>query len=355
MTYFADSDSDSPVPKPSDQMAPTVTLPDAADVASTENGSADIAPASPYSSSSPAAATYPSYPSYPAASTQTASSSVAAQQGMYDPNGYTAGNVPLSSSAGNASTYPPQATAGMGYQPSTPDYSAMGSYQSPTSSGYSPTQGSGYNPTQPNAQYSLGGGSYDIQASQAQAATASPVYADSAQSYANNAGTYGSSGTYSSRTPGGSTATSPYQVPAMPSQGSGYDAGLVQEPYPSQATPAYPGTGASSSNSYSANPSGYSAESAAAGSVAPMPTLPALPSGYTNTQPAYDPGNTGYQPQGVPEYQVPATGGYVQQATATETEFAPGSVSRYPSASTQNNTSSGSAQLGSYGTAGALY
>ena len=292
---------------------------------------------------------------------------------MYDPNGYTAGNVPLSS-------YPPQATAGMGYQPSTPDYSAMGNYQAPSNSGY--------NPAQSSAQYSLGGGGYDIQP---QGATTPPVYSDAGQSYANNTGAYanntgsyanntgayannantgmyaGNTGAYANNTgaygntagsnsmmPGGA-ATSPYQVPTMPSQGSGYDPGLVQEPYPSQGAPAYPGMGASSDNSYSANPSGYTAESAAAGSVASLPTLPALPSGYTNTQPAYEPGKTGFQPQGVPEYQVPTTGGYVQQATATETEFAPGSISRYPSASTQNNTSTGAAQLGSYGTAGALY
>ncbi len=328
MTYFAKSD-DSPVPKPSDQMAPTVTLPSASEVASANNASGGMAPTSPYGQKGIGDTSYSS------TAGQVSSANITPQRGAYNLNGYT-GSLPnspsasdyrLSSSAHDPTPYGPQTAAGSAYNSATGGTVAY----SETGNGYQASQNSGYSTTPP-AQYGLGGGAYDIQ--QAQAAAA-PAYATPSLPYGSNA------------TPSTGSNTSPYQIPPLPSQGNGYDSGLVQDPYRPPTTP-YTGAGASTENSYSGYSSGYTADPAAVSSVASLPSLPSLPNAYSNTRPAYDPGQTGYNPPNVPAYVPPTTGGYVQQATATQPTYTPGSVSRYSSTPSQG-TSAG------YGATGGVY
>ncbi len=328
MTYFAKSD-DSPVPKPSDQMAPTVTLSSASEVASANNASGGMAPASPYGQKGLGDTSYSS------TAGQVSSANITPQRGAYNLNGYT-GSLPpstptndyrLSSPTNEYSSYAPQTAAGSAYNSAAAGTAAY----SQTGNGYQASQNSGYSATPP-AQYGLGGGAYDIQ--QAQAATA-PAYATPSLPYGNNAA------------PSAGSNTSPYQMPPLPSQGNGYDSGLVQDPYRPSTTP-YTGAGASTENSYSGYSSGYTADPTAVSSVASLPSLPSLPNAYSNTRPAYEPGQTGYTPPNVPTYIPPTTGGYVQQATATQPTYTPGSVSRYSSTASQG-TSAG------YGTTGGVY
>lgn len=306
MTYFAKSDTD-PVPKPSDQMAPTVTLPSASDVA--ESGG--TAPRSPYGQTGLGDAVQ-------TAATQASLGATGPQRGMYDPNGYAGTSVPPSSPSTGFDQYPTQSPAG-------------GGYPMPPASGYDAT---------PAGQYALGGGSYDIQ-NQTQAGTPGlPAYANPTAPYANNAAP--------------SAGVPSYQLPPMPSQPSGYDAGLAQDPYGNATPPTYPGaasnsplpgTGASQPNVYAESLPANQGDSSDL--VASVPKLPPLPPQYTNSQPPYDPGNTGFNPPNVPSYTPPSPGGYVQPAAATQPSYAPGSTSRLPGAT--------GAPMGGYGTAGSVY
>ncbi len=307
MTYFASSDADSPVPKPSDQMAPTVTLPNASEVA--ESGG--TAPRSPYGQAGLGDAVQ-------TAATQASLGATGPQHGMYDPNGYAGTNVPLSPSSTGLDPYPAQS-------------SAAGGYSTPPASGYG---------MPPAGQYALGGGSYDIQNQTQNGTSGLPAYANPTAPYANNAG------------PPASVPS--YQLPPMSSQPSGYDAGLAQDPYGNATPPTYPGAASNGSfpGAGSSQPNVY-ADSLPANPgestdlVASAPKLPPLPPQYTNSQPPYDPGNTGYNPTNVPSYTPPAPGGYVQPAAATQPSYAPGSTSRLPGST--------GAATGGYGTAGSVF
>jgi hypothetical protein len=325
-TYFANSDSDSAVPKPSDQMAPTVTLGNASDVASASGSSGGMAPPSQYDATQAVAGL-----------TQDANSlaraDIAPQRGMYNPNGYGSDSLPLSPPASGFNQYATQPPAGAGYQLQQ--------------------SGSGYNLDQP-AQYGLGGGSYDIQQpTTAGGSMGLPAHANPTAPYANNAA------------PPVGANTSPYQVPPLPPQASGYDGGLAQDPYGSvtpppysSATPSSPpvpwGTGVNPENSFADSSASYPAESRDMGGVATLPQRPAQPGEYTNSQPAWEPGNTGFNPPNVPDYSVPSAGGDVQPATATGPTWAPGSVTRYPAVPPQSAPTAG-AVSGGYGTAGSVY
>ncbi|MHB8899564.1 MAG: hypothetical protein ACYC6Y_12525 [Thermoguttaceae bacterium] len=356
MTYFAKSDS-APVPKPSEQLAPTVTLPSAADVSSTKDASGSLAPPSPYGQKGRTDSSYSSVAS------RTSSTNTAPQRGMYDLNGYSGSSLPLSQSSKDYSQYTPPSTTGSGYAPS-----AVANADSPaTSSGYQMPPSNGYG-SGSSAQYSLGGGPYDIQPGPTQTAASLPAYSSPAQTaaslpaynsptqtaaslpaYNNAVNPYASS---TSPPSGSLNSTSPYQMPPMPSQASGYSTGLAQDPYKpmsssSSAINPYPASGGTP-EPYSGYASGYQADSGSVGNVAALPTLPPLSNGYSTPRPAYEPGNTGYNPPNVPSYTTPPTGGYVQPATATQPNYSPGSVSRY------SGTGDSTAPTG-YGTTGAMY
>lgn len=303
MTYFAKSDTDSPIPKPSDQMAPTVTMPNASDVA--ESGG--TAPPSPYGQTGAGDAAQ-------AASAQAATGGIGPQYGSYNLNGYAGGTTPPSA---GFEQYPAQSPAGSGYPV-------------PPSSGYDATS---------TAQYNLGGGNYDIQNQTPASVPGLPAYASPTAPYANS-------------------AAPSYQLPAMPSLPNGYDAGLAQDPYGNATPPTYPdaasnsplpGTVGIQQGAYATSSPGNPGE--ASEMVASVPNLPPLPNNYTNSQPPYDPGNTGYNPPNVPKYTSPSPGGYVQPAAATQPAYSPGSTSRYPSSSTPTT----GAASGGYGTAGSVY
>lgn len=300
MTYFAKSDSDPPLPKPSEQMAPTVTMPSASEIA--ESGG--TAPPSPYSQAGLGS-------SGQTGVTQTASDS-AAQRGMYNLNGYAGTNLPLSSPSAGSQQYPSQTSAGSGYAPTT----GMADYQAPQTA-----TTSGYNSTS-TGQYALGGGSYDIQ-SQNDMTPGLPAYANPTAPYGSSAAPTGNSG---------------YQLPPMASP-NGYNTGLAQDPYGNTTTSTYPGAATSPATGAATVPQGAYANalpnnpSSTPEMVASVPSLPPLPDYSTNSQVPYVPGDTGYNPPNVPNYTPPSPGGYVQPATATEPNYAPGSVSRYPSSS----------------------
>lgn len=331
-TYFAKSDRDSPVPKPKDQLAPTVTLPSAADVASTGGASGGVAPPSPWGGAKTSL-------SDTRASNSSVPMGTLPQQGSYDPNGYAGGTLPLSPSSSQFDQSP--------YAAQSAYNSATGGntgYQAP-SSGYYPASPA-YDATPP-AQYAVGG-TYDIQ-NRAAANPGLPAYASPAAPYGNNASPY----------PG---PTSPYQAAPLSSPGSGYDTGLAQDPYGATMPPVNPGAasynaaapwaaGATRGEPYANAPYTYPGDSANLGTVASLPQTPPLPSEYQSNQAPYQPGNTGYNPPNVSQYTAPPSGGYVQPAAATELNYAPGSVSRYPSASTQAGaagTAGGSATSGYY-------
>ena len=350
MTHFSKSDSD-PVPKPS-QMAPAVTLGDASEVASTDG---TLAPQSPYSTTQAVAGSNPN------------ATSPSPQRGVYNPNGYE-GGLPLATPAAGADLYATQSSAGTGYTPPGTGYTPPGTGYTPPGTGYTPP-GTGYTPPasdyQPSgysmpksnlgydvsqsAQYQLGGGGYDIQSPTQGSSQGLPSYANPSAAYGSNAGS----------TSGVNTA--PYQSPPLSSSGAG---NVAQDPDRGVTPPSYSdampnsssvpsATGVNSGDSY-ANSSFGNPQARDLGSVASLPQLPPLPSGYTNSQPAYQPGNTGYNPPNTPEYASPSPGGYVQPATATQPSYSPGSVSRYPSASSQPSPTAG-ANLGGYGTGGSVY
>ncbi len=308
MTYFAKSDSDSQVPKPSDQMGPAVTMGEESSLASTSG--AAVAPPSPYSAAQAVAGLAEN------------GSSATPQRGMYDANGYTGSSLPLSSPS---TGYDPYASSGY-------DLPASGTsaYQAP-SGGYSvPQSGSAYDANS-TAQYALGG-SYDIP-NGTQGNTASPpVYASPATPYANNAMP--------------NSNPSPYQVPPLPSQGT--DSGLAQDPYGNMTPQSYPGA-ASSVPSSPANAYTDSRYADLGNSrVATLPKKPPTLGDYkSNWPPPYEPGSTNYNPPNVPAYTPPMSGGYVQPATATEPNYSPGSVSRYPSLPSQSAPTTGAATGGS--------
>ncbi len=319
-TYFAKSDSKSDISKPKDKMPPKVTLEDASEVAYANGQSGGTAPLSPYNQKSVGTSDYRS------TAGQLSSNTVSPQYGAYNPNGYTGGSLPLSPSSTDYSQYP-QPSTGSAYN-SLPTGTA--NYQ-PSGSGYQMQASSGYSSTPP-ASYSLGGGSYDIQPG------STPAYANAAAPYANNA-------VYGSGTVPAGSATPTYQAP-FPAQGSGYESGLAQDPYRSSALP-YNGASTTPDNSSSSyNPP--LANPGAVNSIASLPALPPLPNQYSNTQPPYEPGKTGFNPPNVPEYTPPLNGGFVQPAAATESTYAPGSVSRY-SSTPSPTTSNG------YNTTGGLY
>ena len=167
MNYFAKSDdSDSPVPKPSDQMAPTVVMPNASDVA--ESGG--TAPPSPYGGESLGDGSQGVVP-------QVSSNSVNPQRGMYDPNGYGGGNLPVSTSSAQFDQYTPA-------NGSSPSAVGAANYQAQTS-GYQLPPASGYDASSA-AQYALGGGNYDIQNQSRAATPALPPYTNPTAPYSNN-------------------------------------------------------------------------------------------------------------------------------------------------------------------------
>lgn len=296
MNMFAKSDSDPPLPKPSEQMAPTVTLPNASDIA--ESGG--TAPPSPYGQTGLG-------DTVQTAATQITSDAMGPQRGTYNLNGYAGSNLPVSSSSSGYEQYPPANSA---YVPTTPSTS-------------------GYN-SSATGQYALGGGNYDIQG---QSSTPGlPAYANPTAPYGSNAAP---------------AAPSNYQLPPMSSP-SGYNSGLAQDPYGSTATPTYPGAASTSpatgttgvpqdvyANALPANPSNTP------DMVASLPSLPPMANNSTNSQVPYVPGDTGYTPPNVPAYTPPVSGGYVQPATATEPNYAPGSVSRYPTTGGSTNSAYG--------------
>jgi hypothetical protein len=311
MTYFAKSDSDSPVPKPSDQMGPAVTMGEESSLASASGATGGMAPPSPYSAAQAVAGL-----------TQNGSSAMP-QRGMYDTNGYADNSLPLSSPS---SGYDPYASSGYNLPSNgASDYQAPGG-------GYSvPQSGSGYDATS-TAQYAVGG-NYDIENRTQLGNVGAPIQASPANPYANNA------------LPN-SVDASAYQVPPLPPQGS--NSGLVQDPYGSMTPQSYPGaassTPPSSANAYADSRSGDLGDPR----VATLPTLPARPGQYnSNWPPSYEPGKTDYNPPNVPAYTPPTTGGYVQPATATEPNYSPGSVSRYPSVPSQSAPTAGAAAGGS--------
>ena len=250
MTYFAKSDNDSPVPKPSDQMAPTVTLPNASEVA--ESGG--TAPPSPYDQTDAA---------IQASATQMSSAGLGPQRGMYDPNGYASTSLPLSPSSQEFDQYATQPPAGSGYSPASSgvaDYQApQGGYQTPPASGYAAA---------PTSQYALGGGDYDIQNQTQRSLPALPAYASPTAPYANNAA------------PQVGVNTSPYQDPPLPNQSNGYGAGLAQDPYGNMTPPAYPGAASTSpamgAPSYSQGSYANSASGGSAEMVASVPESAAV-------------------------------------------------------------------------------
>jgi len=320
MTYFADSDDDSPVPKPTDQMAPTVTLPNASDVA--ESGG--TAPPSPYGQTSAGDAVQ-------TAATQVASGAINPQRGMYDPNGYGGSSLPLSS---GTEQYGTQASASTGY--SLPPSGVA--VQQAAQSGYQlPAAPAGYEAGS-TAQYALGGGSYDIQRQPQGSNPGLPAYTNPTAPYGNSAA------------PSVGVSSAPYQAPTVPAPPNGYDVGLAQDPSGSMAPFAYPSSVTGTpQNAYASSPTSSSGETADL--VASMPKLPPLPDQYQSSPPAYNPGSTSYNPPNVPAYTPPAPGGYVQPATATESSFAPGSVTRYPSTQASGTT----VPSGAYGTTGSIY
>lgn len=332
MTYFAKSDSDSPVPKPTDQIAPTVTLPSASDVASAGDVSGGVAPPSPWGGAKTSL-------SDTRASSSSVPSGTLPQQGRYDPNGYAGGTLPLSPSSSPYDQSP---------------YAAQSAYNSATggNTGYQ-APGSGYYPASPAydatppAQYAVGG-TYDIQDPTA-ANPGLPAYASPAAPYGNNASPY--------------SGSTPYQSPPLSSPSSGYDTGLAQDPYGATMPAVNPGAasnnatapwaaGATPADPYRNAPYTYPGDSANLGTVASLPQTAPLPSEYQNTQTPYQPGNTGYLPPNVAQYTPPSSGGYVQPTAATELNYAPGSVSRYPSASSQAGATG---TVGSNATSGSYY
>ena len=292
MTYFAKSDSDSPVPRPSEQMAPTVTLPEAASVASTGDAPGGTAPASPYPTtpdyqSRPQVSTPSAFPPYMAP--QTASTSptapVTPQQGLYDPNG---GLTTATANAAVGSPYTPPAAATSPSYPTNPS----GFANTPAPNGYQTPSG---------AQYALGG-QYDIQKS--------PVTAEPTAPYANNAA---NAVQPTSTFPGPTTSAAP-------------------EPYTTVTTPAYPsGLAAQPAPTARRDLGGVATRPEAP--AAPSAAMPNAPGNYTPGQTDYQPGQTDYNPPGVPPYTPPTTD-YQVPTSNSGTQFAPGSTSRYPSTAT---------------------
>lgn len=276
------------IPRPSELAGQPSPAPGTGYTSGTSNTANTLAPAYPTT-----AAQQP----YPAASQPSADASasyMAPQQGYYNP-GSAAGTAATHTATNPYAVSPPQATSTHPAYSSNP-YGAPGSYSSPAPFGAEPSYSvqpagspSGYVAANPSGSY------------------ANPVRDDARQSYDARLADYRSTaGAYATPVPdyrGGGDR-----------QSSGYDYRNPTADYQNQpaGNPAY-APPPQNDQGAAAPPSNYGGNTA---------------QGYYPPPGGYTPGNTGYNPPGVPQYQTPSVSGS-SPAGYEYPGYMPGSVGRY--------------------------